>query len=173
MKVKVAQTRLTLCNPLDYSPWNSPGQNTGVGSLALLQQIFPAQELNWGLLHCRWILYQVSYERSPELVGCSISHWTRSLTPENRSGSSVHRIFQVGILEWVAIPFSGGSSQSRDQTQISCIADRFFTMSQQGSPFKSIHYLIEQFFNVVKAKFTKRLKYLWFHCSKRSKVGKP
>src|SRR5574337_379671 len=34
------------------SPWNSPGQNTGMGSLSLLQQIFPTQELNWGLLHC-------------------------------------------------------------------------------------------------------------------------
>ena len=34
------------------SPWNSPGQNTGVGSLSLLQGIFPTQESNWGLLHC-------------------------------------------------------------------------------------------------------------------------
>ena len=44
-----------------YSPWNSPGQNTGVGSLSLLQGIFPTQGLNQGLLHCRWILYQLSY----------------------------------------------------------------------------------------------------------------
>ena len=36
-----------------YSPWNSPGQNTGVGSLSLLQGIFPTQELNLGLLHYR------------------------------------------------------------------------------------------------------------------------
>ena len=48
-----------------YSPWNSPGQNTGVGSLSLLQQIFPTQESNLGLLHCRWILYQQSYQGSP------------------------------------------------------------------------------------------------------------
>ena len=48
-----------------HSPWNSPGQNTGVGSLFLLQQIFPTQESNWGLLHCRQILYQLSYEGSP------------------------------------------------------------------------------------------------------------
>ena len=47
-----------------YSPWNSPGQNTGVGSLSLLQGIFPTQELNWGLLHCRWILYQLNYQGS-------------------------------------------------------------------------------------------------------------
>ena len=40
-----------------YSPWNSPGHNTGVGSLSLLQGIFPTQGLNPGLLHCRQILY--------------------------------------------------------------------------------------------------------------------
>ena len=44
-----------------YSPWNSPGQNTGVGSLSLLQGIFPAQGSNPGLPHCRRILYQLSY----------------------------------------------------------------------------------------------------------------
>ena len=46
------------------SPWNSPGHNTGVCSLSLLQGIFPTQELNLGLLHCRQILYQLSYEES-------------------------------------------------------------------------------------------------------------
>ena len=50
-----------------YSPWNSPGQNTGVGSLSLLQGIFPTQELNQGLLHCRQVLYQLSYQGSPIL----------------------------------------------------------------------------------------------------------
>ena len=48
-----------------YSPWNSPGQNTGVGSLSLLQGIFPTQGLNPGLPHCRWILYQLSHKGSP------------------------------------------------------------------------------------------------------------
>ena len=43
------------------------------------------------------------------------------------SDSSVHEILQARILEWVAIPFSKGSSWPRDQTQISCIAGRFFT----------------------------------------------
>ena len=49
-----------------YSPWNSPGQNTGVVSLSLLQRIFPTQGSNPGLLHCRWILYQLSYQGSPK-----------------------------------------------------------------------------------------------------------
>ena len=44
-----------------YSSWNSPGQNIGVGSLSLLQWIFPSQGLNPGLPHCRKILYQLSH----------------------------------------------------------------------------------------------------------------
>ena len=48
------------------SPWNSPGQNTGGDSLSLLQGIFPTQESNWGLLRCRRILYQLSYQGSPD-----------------------------------------------------------------------------------------------------------
>ena len=40
-------------------------KNTGVGSLSLLQQIFPTQEWNQGLLHCRWVLYQLSYQGNP------------------------------------------------------------------------------------------------------------
>ena len=79
-----------------YSPWNSPGQHTGVGSLSLLQGIFPTQGLNPGLLHCRRILYQLSHKGSPR------------------------------ILEWVAYPFSRMSSWPRNWTRVSCIADGFF-----------------------------------------------
>ena len=51
-------------------------------------------------------------------------------------GSSVHAILQARTLEWVAIPFSRGSSWPRDRTQVSCIAGRFFYhLSHQGSPF--------------------------------------
>ena len=63
--VLVAQSCPTLCDPMDGSPWNSPAQNTGVGSLALLQGIFPTQGSNTGLLHCRRILYQLSHQESP------------------------------------------------------------------------------------------------------------
>ena len=49
-----------------YSPWNSPGQNTGVGSLSLLQLIFPAQGSYPGLPHLRRILYQLSHQGSPQ-----------------------------------------------------------------------------------------------------------
>ena len=47
-----------------YSPWNSPGKNTGVGNLSLLQGIFPTQGSNPGLPHCRRILYQLSFQGS-------------------------------------------------------------------------------------------------------------
>ena len=49
---------------LPAEPQGKP-KNTRVGSLSLLQWIFPTQELNGGLLHCRLILYQLSYEGSP------------------------------------------------------------------------------------------------------------
>ena len=53
----------------DSWPSEAPGKpkNTGVGSLSLLQGIFSTQESNRGLLHCRRILYQLSYQGSPEL----------------------------------------------------------------------------------------------------------
>ena len=49
---------------LPAEPQGKP-KNTGVGSLSLLQGIFLTQESNWGLQHCRWILYQLSYQGSP------------------------------------------------------------------------------------------------------------
>ena len=67
-----------------HCPWNTPGQNTRVGSCSLLQGIFPTQGSNSGLPHCRQILYQLSHKGSP------------------------------AILEWVAYPFSRGSSQPRN-----------------------------------------------------------
>ena len=80
-----------------YSPWNSPGQNIGVGSLSLLQGIFPTQGSNPDLLHCRRILYQLSHKGSPI------------------------------ILVWVAYPLSRGPSQPRNQNRVSRIVGRFFT----------------------------------------------
>ena len=64
----VAQSCPTLCDPMDHSlpsssvPGDSPGKNTGVGGLSLLQGIFLTQELNRDLWHCRWIVYQLSYQ---------------------------------------------------------------------------------------------------------------
>ena len=86
-----------------YSPWNSLGQNTGVGNCSLLQGIFPTEGLNSGLLNCRWILYQLSHQGSPRKWSCSVV--SNSLRPVDGSppSSSVHGILQARILEWVAI----------------------------------------------------------------------
>ena len=63
VKVKVAQLSLTLCKPI-VCPWDPSGKNTGVVCHSLLQGIFPTQGLNLGLLHCRQILYYLSYKGS-------------------------------------------------------------------------------------------------------------
>ena len=54
----------------DSLPSEPPGKpkNTGVGSLSLLHGILPTQGLNWGLLHCRRIIYQLSYQGSPPCI---------------------------------------------------------------------------------------------------------
>ena len=64
--VAQSQTRLKQLSSSSklYSPWNSLGQNTGVGSLSLLQGNFPIQGSNPGLPHCRWVLYQLSHQGS-------------------------------------------------------------------------------------------------------------
>ena len=95
---KVAQSCLTLWLHGLYNLWNSLGQNTGLDSRSLLQGIFPTQGSNPGLLYCRQILYQLSYQGSPR------------------------------ILEWIAYSFSSRSSQPRDQSQVSCIAGRHFNL---------------------------------------------
>ena len=76
-----------------YSPWNSPGQNTGVGSRSLLQGIFPTQELNPGLLHCRWILYQLSHKGSPRILERVAYPFSSDLSnPEKEPGSPALQI---------------------------------------------------------------------------------
>ena len=169
MKVKKSESGSVKSDSLQprglYTPWNFPGQNTGVGSLSLLQGIFPTQglnlggfftswatkeaqedwvgslyllqwifltqELNRGLLHCRQILYQLSYQGSPKyphrhyqfdfshlrhknLCVCSVAqlYLTLSCNPMDYSppGTSAHGIFQARILERVAISFFRGFS---------------------------------------------------------------
>ena len=94
--MKVTPSCLTLSSPMDYTV-HGICQARILGSLFLLQGIFPTQGSNPGLSHCGWILYHLSHQGSP------------------------------GILEWVAYPFSRGTSQPRNQARVSCIAGRFFT----------------------------------------------
>ena len=70
VKVKGAQSCPTLCDPHGlYDLWSSPGQSTGVGSLSLLEGIFPTQGSNPGLPCCRRILHQLSHKGSPKAMG--------------------------------------------------------------------------------------------------------
>ena len=113
-----------------YSPWNSPGQNTGVGSLSLLQRIFPTEGLKLGLLLCRWILYQLSHKGSPRRRKVKVKLLLTLCNPTDCSlpGFSIQGIFQARVSEWVAISFSSGSSLPRDRTRTSRIAGRRFTL---------------------------------------------
>ena len=77
----------------------------------------------------------------PCVCVCSVTKLC--LTPLNPMdcsplGSSMHGISQAKILEWVVISFSRGSSRLRDQTQVSCIAGRFFTFWATGEAFKNV-----------------------------------
>ena len=80
-----------------YNPWNSPGRNTGVGILFLLQGILPTQRLNPGLPHRRRILYWLNHREAKN----------------------------AGVGSWYY--FSSGFSWLRNQTGMSCIAGSFFT----------------------------------------------
>ena len=71
---KVASSCPTLCYNRLHSPWSSPGQKTGVGSLSLLQRIFQTRGLNRGLPYCRQILYQLSHKGSPTLLKPRLLH---------------------------------------------------------------------------------------------------
>ena len=116
-----------------YSPWNSLGQKNGVGSLSLLQWIFPTQQSNWGPLHCRQILYQLSYQGSPKVKVKVIQSYPTLCDPMDYT---VHGILQARILEWVTFPFSRGSSQPRDQSQVSPPCRQIlYQLSHKGSHF--------------------------------------
>ena len=97
-----------VCNSLGphglYSPWTSPGQNTGVGSRSLLQGTFPTQGLNPGLPQCRQILYQLSHQGSPRMM------------------------------ERVVYPFSSGSSWPRNQTGVPALQVDSLPAELQGKP---------------------------------------
>ena len=70
-QVKVAQLCPSLCDPMDFIA-HEIFQARILGSLSLLQEIFPTQGLNPGLPNCRWILYQLSHKGSPMLLTVKI-----------------------------------------------------------------------------------------------------
>ena len=105
--------KVTQSCPTLCDPMDYTGQNTGVGTCSLLLGIFPTQGSNPGLPHCRRIFYQLSHKGNPR------------------------------ILEWVAYPFSRGSSQPRNQTTGGLLHCRWvlYQLSYQGSPITEGHLL--------------------------------
>ena len=108
--------------PADSLPAELPGEpkNTGVGSLSLLQGIFLTQESNWGLLHCTWILYQLSYQGNPQGRRAGFSSWVRKIpwrrewqptpvfflvNPMDRGAwqATVHGVTGSGMTEWLTL----------------------------------------------------------------------
>ena len=170
VKVKIAQSCPTLCDPMDCTvygilqarilqwvafpsskgsshprspilqadslpaePQGKP-KNTGAGSLSLLQWIL-TQESYQGILCCRQILYQLSYEGSPNWSGLPcpfqgifpIQELNLGLLHCRRIVYHLSHEESPRILEWVVYPFSRRSSQPRNQTRVSCVAGGFFT----------------------------------------------
>ena len=106
---------------VDPLPSEPPGKlmNTGMGSLSLLQEIFPTQESNWGLLHCRWTFYHWSYQGSPG------KHLTHSINTMNN-----RYYYQNYLAKWLF--FSWPSTCSRD-LRLLCVKG---LTSNWSSPWK-------------------------------------
>ena len=116
-----------------YSPWNSSGHNSGVGSLSFLQGIFPTQGSNPCLPHCRQVLYQLRHQGSPR------------------------------ILEWVTCPSSRGSSWPGNQTGVSCIAGRFFTnWAMREAPIFDVFFFYSEYSQIFNYSQTLHLVSEWY-----------
>ena len=127
------QTQVSRTAGRFFTSWATrEAQEYWVGSLSRLQWIFTTQELNGGLLHCRWILYQLSYQGSPYLRDKCCQNEVSELHSVMSNSLQPHGLYSpwnspsqntgVGSLSLLQ-----GSSQPKDQTQVSYIAGRFFT----------------------------------------------
>ena len=111
-----SESYTVVSNPLQphglYSPWNSPGRNTGVGSLSLLQGLFVTQGSNPGLSHCRRILYQLSHKGSPKNTGVGSLSFLQGifLTQESNQGLLHCR--------WILYQLSYQGSPTQDHVSI-------------------------------------------------------
>ena len=112
-------------------PWTFPGKRTGVGCHFLHQRIFLTQGLNSHLLH----LLQRQVDSLPRAPPGKVKVVQLSPTLCDPMDYTVHGILQARILEWVAFPFSRGSSQPRDPNPgFPHCRQILYQMSHKGSP---------------------------------------
>ena len=110
---------------------------------SLIQELLPGKHSHFGFLNPRHQLFNHSC-MEPKKVKVLVTQSCLTLCdPMDGSSpdSSVHRTLQARILKWVTIPFSRGSSQPKDRTQVSHIAGRFFTIWPQRNPKVTLKYL--------------------------------
>ena len=101
VKVLVAQSCLTLCDPLGYRPagllcpWNSPGKNIGVGCHIFPRRRNPTQGSILGLPHCRHILYHLSNQGNPmgEITQCHITTVLKLICKQWNSNENINSGF--------------------------------------------------------------------------------
>ena len=125
----------------EESLFSASQTSEGLLNLLFIHSTGPCQHLGCKL--CLWkksyiiawsILQVTSEERQPYKEWVKVTQSCLTLWPKDYT---VHGILQAKILEWVAIPFSRGSSQPRNRTQVSRIAGGFFTnWATKGSPYK-------------------------------------
>ena len=142
-----------------YSPWNSPGQNTRVGSCSFLQGIFSTQGLNPGLPHCRQILYQLSHKGSPRILEWVAYPFSRSSRPRNRAGVSciAGGFFTREVLDtqrpnqlttWKQYVFQ--LNQMPSQTLLANMLASLFTDLKKNQGFRHYkHYLLPYHFRTI------------------------
>ena len=120
-----SENRLVMSNSLQphglYSPWSSPGQNTGVGSHSLLQRIFPTHRSNPGLPHCRRILYQLSHKGSPMTLRVTFNTKSYYLTLSCNTGTH------------------SGTIKKRREVLLLCISQSPHWMNASSWPRKQTH----------------------------------
>ena len=121
-----------------HSLWNSPGQNTGVVAFPSPGDLpNPGIEPASPALQADSLPTELSGKPNWISVCVLVAHLCLTLCNPmdcNPSGSSVHEIFQARILEWVAISFSRGSSQPRDQTRSPALQANSLPTELQGKP---------------------------------------
>ena len=129
-----------ICDPMDHRP---PGSSVhGIFQARILEWVAMSSfrgsswPRDWTWVSCiscigRWILYHCPAWEAPKATLVKVTQLCPTLC--HPMDCTVHGILQARILERVAIPFSRGSSQPRDQTQVFCIAGRFFTIWTSSS----------------------------------------